>query len=124
MKRKKIKKYRIKFSGKSVWNTAYCFNNPTTNILINADKIVSRAKQITVKLDYPFDNPPVFTYKRKSARWTLSDALKSVIKAYHRAYRNEAKYQVWGHYLSDLSIDSITISSGSSGCTVICEVSS
>lgn len=112
------KKYKISIPSGQGYDTSYLFYRDYLVGLKNGDKIVSKAKTLTIKLDYPFGNPPVFVYKRKSKAWTLRDVLKRFIMAYNRAYRNEDKYQVWGHYLTDLTIDSITISSGKVTCAV------
>jgi hypothetical protein len=101
------------------------FDKSPIKDLINGNIVVSKRKELAFVLYYPFSTSPVFHYS-SSKSWTLKKVLQTLVKAYHRAYREDTKknhypYGVWGHALEDLTIDTIRIDRGG---IVTCENSS
>jgi hypothetical protein len=77
------------------------------------DTIISTKPQIKFVITYPLEKPVTFTRTRK--KWTFQNVVDEVRKIYQKnIYANAAqenKYGVWGHGISDLSIEALDIKS-------------
>jgi hypothetical protein len=56
-------------------------------------------------IDYPLDQPVVFSIDLKSEMWYLWDILSAFSDQYARIYEDAERFGVWGHDLDDLWID-------------------
>lgn len=60
-------------------------------------------------IDYPVSTPAVYKIKTGKRGMGLGRLLRKIGEAYRRVYKAEAKYGVWGHYITDLAIEGINV---------------
>jgi hypothetical protein len=66
---------------------------------------VEQPKVVRGLIDYPLDQPVVFSIDLKSEMWYLWDILSAFSDQYARIYEDAERFGVWGHDLDDLWID-------------------
>ena len=67
-------------------------------------------RNYTLVIEYPLDDEYKFVIKTgKNGMGTIC-LLKYIYKFYKEIYKNEEKYGVWGHAISDLVIEQIQVS--------------
>jgi len=75
------------------------------------------AKPLKVTIDYPVRKPIVFTLKpktevfcgQKQTYWSLGIFLWQVAQKYVEIYKDPIKNQIWGHDISDLEFECVTV---------------
>lgn len=95
--------------------------------LINPNEVVIKDEKITMTITYPLSVEVNLTLEKKGG-FTRLDVFKSIYDAYKRIYeeeekgvgdpgtydnlynrkKSEGKYGIWGHYIDDLVIESVT----------------
>lgn len=60
-------------------------------------------------IDYPLSNPAKYRIKTGINGLSLVQLLKRIGNAYRKVYDKEDFYGVWGHYITDLAIEGISI---------------
>ena len=95
--------------------------------LINPDEVVIKDEKITMTITYPLSVEVNLPLEKKGG-FTRLDVFKSIYEAYKQIYeeeekdigdpgsydnlynrkKSEGKYGIWGHYLGDLVIESVT----------------
>jgi len=95
--------------------------------LINPNEVVIKDEKITMTITYPLSVEINHTLEKKGG-FTRLDVFKSIYKAYKQIYeeeeknagdpgtydklynrkKSEGKYGIWGHYLDDLVIESVS----------------
>jgi hypothetical protein len=105
--------------------------------LVNSDQYITKEPEITLVIDYPLKQS--FEFKiRSQGGFTLDHLIQSIIQLYKKIYKKEEEsvghrtksyaeagyghlmnrmpsdgpYGIWGHFFEDLSLESITFSSG------------
>jgi len=95
--------------------------------LINSNKVVIKDEKITMNITYPLSVEVNRTLEKKGG-FTRMDIFKKIYEAYKQIYeeeekgvgdpgrydnlynrrKSEGKYGIWGHYISDLLIESVS----------------
>ena len=95
--------------------------------LINPNEVVIKDEEITMVITYPLSVEFRLTLEKKGG-FTRLDLFKSIYEAYKQIYeeeekdagdpgtydnlynrkKSEGKYGIWGHYIGDLVIESVT----------------
>lgn len=95
--------------------------------LINSNKVVIKDEKITMNITYPLSVEVNRTLEKKGG-FTRMDIFKNIYEAYKQIYeeeekgvgdpgrydnlynrrKSEGKYGIWGHYISDLLIESVS----------------
>lgn len=95
--------------------------------LINPDEVVITDEKIMMNITYPLSAEVNIPLEKKGG-FTRMDVFKSIYKAYKRIYeeeekdvgdpgsydnlynrrKSEGKYRIWGHYIDDLLIESVS----------------
>ena len=95
--------------------------------LINPDEVVIKDEKITMIITYPLSIEVYLPLENKGS-FTRLDVFKSIYEAYKQIYeeeekgvgdpgsynnlynrkKSEGKYGIWGHYLGDLVIESVS----------------
>ena len=95
--------------------------------LINSNKVVIKDEKITMNITYPLSVEVNRTLEKKGG-FTRMDIFKNIYEVYKQIYeeeekgvgdpgrydnlynrrKSEGKYGIWGHYISDLLIDSVS----------------
>lgn len=95
--------------------------------LINPDEVVIKDEKITMTITYPLSVEISLALEKKGG-FTRLDVFKSIYEAYKQIYeeeekdvgdpgtydnlynrrQSEGKYGIWGHYLEELVIESVT----------------
>lgn len=95
--------------------------------LINPNEVVIKDEKITMTITYPLSVEVRLPLEKKGG-FTRLDVFKNIYEAYKRIYeeeeksvgdpgsydnlynrkKSEGKYGIWGHYLGDLVIESVT----------------
>jgi|ERR1019366_4700639 hypothetical protein len=60
-------------------------------------------------IDYPVSNPATYKLHTGKSGMGLCRLLKEIGKAYEKVYAAEDKYGVWGHFITDLAIEGISV---------------
>lgn len=60
-------------------------------------------------IDYPLDTPAIFKIKTGRAGLSTAGLMSKIAKCYYKVYKNEDKYGIWGHDLSDLHFEYISV---------------
>src|ERR1700722_833080 len=60
-------------------------------------------------IDYPVSTNAVYKIHTGKSGIGLCKLLKKIGEAYRKVYAAEKKYGVWGHYITDLVIEGITV---------------
>ena len=76
--------------------------------ITNLNKQITNRQQINIHFDYPLDNKHIITYNR-STGFTLNDIIICIQDGYESIYKKPTKYGIWGHGLSDLYLEGITM---------------
>ena len=66
-------------------------------------------KTYSLIIDYPLDKPAVFKIKTGKKGMSFLSLLNKIGIFYNRVYEDGHKYVVWGHDISDLSLEGIDI---------------
>ena len=106
--------------------------NPESEKLIDANKVVIESNEIIVNIDYPLNKPAQFTLK-SPAGFTKKQLILEISKKYKEIYNEEEKtaktktvpiekrkgvinrnetdgiYGIWGHDIGDLDLSSIDV---------------
>lgn len=87
--------------------------DPTDN-LVDKNKVVSRRKTLEVEVDYPLGATFLFKIKMRGGQrvWKLKTLIKRIQEIYNMIYKDQNKYNVWGHELGDLHLEEIEIRNG------------
>lgn len=95
--------------------------------LINPNKVVIKDEKITMNITYPLSIEVSLILEKKGG-FTRMDVFKHIYEAYKRIYdeeeksvgdpgsydnlynrrKSEGKYGIWGHYIGDLVIESVS----------------
>jgi hypothetical protein len=92
--------------------------------LIDAKKLVTKRKQITIHFDYPLTNETKIKFKSKTG-FTLKNLFKCIYNGYTKIYKEEGedpgmidgmynrrpsngKYGIWGYVIDDLYLEGAT----------------
>ncbi len=102
-------------------------NKEVRDNLINPNEVVIKDEKITMIIIYPLSVEVRLSLEKKGG-FTRLDVFKNIYEAYKRIYeeeeksvgdpgsydnlynrkKSEGKYGIWGHYLGDLVIESVT----------------
>lgn len=105
-------------------------NKEVRDNLINPDEVVINDEKITMVITYPLSVDVSITLEKRGG-FTRLDVFKNIYKAYKLIYeeeekvvgdpgsydnlynrkKSEGKYGIWGHYLGDLVIESVSYDS-------------
>jgi hypothetical protein len=75
---------------------------------VDTSAIVTKRETIRIVLDYPLEKAVTFTFHNKGG-FSLAKIIFLIQKTYRKIYENTEKYEVWGHGIGELFLESISI---------------
>ena len=70
------------------------------------DKIISKRYKIDIVFTYPLGGEFTFTLKCRGLDSITKERFASFVQeTYHKIYKNEDKYGIWGHNIEDLVLE-------------------
>jgi len=74
--------------------------------------VLSPNKRYTLVIDYPLNKTYRGTVVSGKSGVTLKQLLDKIVAHYYKIYKSPSKYQIWGHAITDLAIESMNINHG------------